>query len=332
MVRKLVIAVLVSAPVLVGAIAIWFYVVNPDTAPAPDVSAPLTPEVVERGRLLAEQLGCVSCHSEADEARPGGFPVEDTRLAGRLLVLPKGFPGRLVASNITPDRETGIGAWTDGELLRAIREGVGREGRVLFPIMRYPAYRHLPDEDALAIVAYLRSVKPVSRENQATIIKWPVSMLIRTVPKPVEAPPPPLPTDPLERGRLLLSLMGCADCHTPIEAGAPEAAHAFAGGRAFEGAFGRVYASNITPHPEGGIGGMTDEQLLAALREGRGKDGRPLWVMPWSAWRETPEGDLRAVIAALRALPPSPAKVPPPQLVSPDPVSAESEEPPEAKE
>lgn len=315
--RKILIGILALVPLSVGAVAVWFYLVNPDVAPAPELKAPLTLAAVERGRLLAEQLGCVSCHSEADETRPGGFPVEASRLAGRLMVLPKGFPGRLVASNITPDRETGIGAWTDGEIVRAIREGVGREGRVLFPLMRYPAYRQIPDSDVQAIVAFLRSAHPVRQDNQATIIKWPVSMFIRTVPRPVKSPPPPLPTEPLARGRALVALMGCADCHTPMEGGAPDGALLFSGGRPFEGAFGRVYASNITSDPAAGIGAMTDEQVLAALRDGRGKDGRPLWVMPWSAWRDVPEGDLRAIVAALRELPPSAATVPPPELREP---------------
>ena len=72
-----------------------------------------------------------------------------------------GFPGTLVASNITPDPDTGLGKWTDGEIIRAIREGVDRDGNALFPIMPYSHFRNMSEEDAQAIVAYLRSLPPL---------------------------------------------------------------------------------------------------------------------------------------------------------------------------
>jgi len=90
----------------------------------------------------------------------------------------------IVAANITPDRETGIGAWSDGEKIRAIREGIDRDGRVLFPMMPYVNYRRMSDEDVYAIVAYMNSLPAVRNSLPATSIKFPVSLLIKSVPQP----------------------------------------------------------------------------------------------------------------------------------------------------
>ena len=102
----------------------------------------------------------------------------------------KGLPGRVVAPNITPDPETGAGNWTDDELARAIREGVGHDGRVLFPVMPYQRFRSLSDEDLASIIVYLRALPPVRRQQPATEIVFPVRYLIRSVPEPIDAPVP----------------------------------------------------------------------------------------------------------------------------------------------
>jgi mono/diheme cytochrome c family protein len=111
---------------------------------------------VERGRYLVEVLGaCGNCHSPK---APGG-EVAGKHLAGGFEIS-AGF-GVAVASNITPDRETGIGAWRDGEIVRAIREGKSRDGRTLGPPMPFDLYGGLSDTDVHAMVAYLRTVAPV---------------------------------------------------------------------------------------------------------------------------------------------------------------------------
>lgn len=315
MVKKILLGLGALVVVAVAAIAVWFYGLHPKVAPPRDMKAPSTPEAIERGRYLAENLlGCVACHSDIDETRPGDFIIEDTKLSGRVFPTDPSFPARLVAPNLTPDPETGIGAWTDGELVRAIREGVSRDGSPLFPMMNYLAYAMLPDEDVLAIVAYLRAQKPIKRSLPRTEIDFPVSMFVRVAPKPVEGSPPPLPTEPLERGRALLELAGCGDCHTPMEKGEPIAGMEMAGGFCFTGPFGKVCASNITSHPAAGIGSLSDEDLMRVFREGRGKDGRTLWVMPWSVTRGTKDEDLRALIQALREVPPNANLVPAPEI------------------
>jgi mono/diheme cytochrome c family protein len=312
MMKKLVAFAGMAILLLAGATVVNFYVLHPKARAAPDFRAPASPEAVERGRYLARHvLGCVPCHSPIDEERPGDFIVEAGLLSGREFpVVPEMLPGKLVAPNLTPDRETGLGEWTDGEIARAIREGVSRDGRPLFPMMNYGQFRRLTDEDSLALVAYLRSVPPIRNPLPRTAIDFPVSMFIRLAPEPLETSPPPWPEDPLARGRLLLGLMGCVDCHTPMERGELVEGMHFAGGNPFAGPFGVVYSANITSHPAAGIGAYTEEDLKRVFREGRAKAGRPLWVMPWSATMGLHEEDLDALIAALKEIPPNPNLVP----------------------
>jgi mono/diheme cytochrome c family protein len=315
-----------AALLLAAAMGVNFYVLHPKARAAPDLRAAASSEAIERGRYLAHHvLGCVSCHSPIDEERPGDFILEGGLLSGREFpVIPEMIPGKLVAGNLTPDPETGLGSWTDGEIARAIREGVSRDGRPLFPMMNYGQFRHLTDEDTLAVIAYLRSVPPIRNELPRSVIDFPVSMFIRLAPAPLEEPPSAWPEESLGRGRLLLKVMGCVDCHTPMERGRPLEGMDLAGGNAFAGPFGVVYAANITSHPASGIGAYSDEDLKRVFREGRSKDGRSLWVMPWSATMGLYEEDLVALIAALREVAPNPNLVPARKLL---PAYEETESP-----
>ena len=136
MLKKLLAGLLLVPALLVGAVIVNFYVIHPRTRAAPALEAPSDEEAIERGRYLAHHiLGSVACHSPIDEERPGDFIQQGQLLAGRAFpVMPDMFPGRLVAPNLTPDTATGLGAWSDGEIARAIREGVSRDGRPLFPM------------------------------------------------------------------------------------------------------------------------------------------------------------------------------------------------------
>lgn len=296
-----------------AAITVFFYVLHPKLRDAPSVQAPRTPEAIARGEYLANHVtGCVVCHSPLDETKPGDEIVAGKLLAGRVFPS-EGLPGRIVAPNLTP---AAVGTWTDGELMRAIREGVSRDGRALFPIMPYPHFRKLTDEDTLAIIAYLRSVPAQTSSLPTTELDFPVSMFIRLAPKPLESSPPAWPADPTARGKILLEVMSCIDCHTPMDKGKFIESKLYAGGNKFSGPFGSVYASNITPDAATGIGAYSDDDLMRVFREGKGKDGRTLWVMPWRALQATKEEDLRAVIAALRTLKPIGNVVPAPRVTA----------------
>ena len=318
MLKKILIAVLLLVALVVIGVPAYFYGAYPKMRPAPQLTAPATPEAIERGRYLAEALtGCIACHSPVDESKPGDFPQPGLEYAGRVFP-PEAFPGTIVARNLTPDPETGIGQWTDGEIVRAIREGVSRDGRPLFPLMNYPGYRDLSDSDVLAVVAYLRTLKPVKRDNGRTALDFPVGMMIRTVPQPLEQPPAGLPAAGIERGRAMMKVLLCGECHTPRDGrGNPLPDRELAGGGEFPGPWGVVYASNITSHPAAGIGTYSNDDLKRVFREGRNRAGRELWVMPWSVTRNLTEPDLDALIAALREVPANPNLVPAAQLSVP---------------
>src|SRR4029079_16324842 len=98
--------------------------------------------------------------------------------------------------NITPDPESGLGKWTDGKILRAVREGISRDGRPLFPMMPYATFgKHLGDDDALAIIAYLRTLKPIKNVPRRVETVFPSWMVSRAAPQPVEKPAGPPPTE-----------------------------------------------------------------------------------------------------------------------------------------
>ena len=316
--RILIVLALLVLAVAVGVPA-YFYGAYPKLQPAAHMTAKTTPEAIERGRYLAEAMtGCIACHSPIDESRPGDFPQAGLEYTGRVWPVGSGFPGKIVAPNISPDPETGIGNWTDGEIVRAIREGVSRDGRPLFPLMNYPGYRDLTDEDALAIVAYLRTRKPIRRDNGRTELDFPVGMMIRTLPQPLDRPARGLPAAGVERGRAMLTVLLCGECHTPRDdRGNPLAGKELAGGSPFPGPWGVVYAANITSHPATGIGAYSNDDLKRVLKEGKNRAGRELWVMPWSVTRNLTDTDIDALIAALREVPASPNLVPAAQLSRP---------------
>jgi mono/diheme cytochrome c family protein len=310
----LVLALLVVA--VIAGVPAYLYGAYPKMRPAPEMKAPNTAEAIERGRYLVEAMtGCVACHSPVDESRPGDFPQQGLEYSGRVWPPGSGFPGTIVAPNISPDPDTGIGRWTDGEVARAIREGVSRDGRPLFPLMNYPGYRDFSDDDVMAIVAYLRTRKPVRRDNGRTELDFPVGMMIRTAPQPLGRQPSGVPAAGVERGRAMLKLMLCGECHTPRDdRGNPIAGKELAGGSEFKGPWGIVFSANITAHPAAGIGAYSNDDLKRVFREGRNRAGRELWVMPWSVTKNLTDADLDALIAALREVPASPNLVPAAQL------------------
>jgi mono/diheme cytochrome c family protein len=265
----------------------------------------------ERGKYLVEVLGaCGNCHTP--KGAHGDLPGK--HLAGGLEIR-EPF-GVAVASNITPDPDTGLGRWTDAEIIRAIREGRRRDGRVLGPPMPFDLYRRLADADVKAIVTYLRTVPPV---------RHPVAPSRYTIRLPdtygpaVGRVPEPDRSDPVTYGEYLAGPVAhCIDCHTPRGAdGRPDPQRLGAGGLAFQGPWGTSFAANITPDPETGIGRVDDGRLIAALVGARRDGGRVLPPMPTAHYAAgIAEDDVRAIIAYLRALPPVRNAVPAPRPAS----------------
>lgn len=315
MVKRALLLLGVLVVALVGGGLGFLFLRKPALAAASSLKVPMTPERIARGRFLFQNLAdCDGCHSQRDFSRIGGPVVESGRGRGNVMsaMLPD-LPGTVVASNITPDPETGIGAWTDGEKIRAIREGVDRGGRALFPMMPYASYRKMSDQDVESLVAYLDSLPAVKNPLPQTKLDFPVSLLIKGEPKPAGRVMAPDPGDRLKHGEYLAALGGCSDCHTPADKGRPVAGKLLAGGRLFASPAGAVVSANITPDLDTGIGRWTERHFVDKFREykeyaatGSRPAGGPesFTLMPWLAFSQLPDEDLGAIYTYLRTVQP----------------------------
>jgi mono/diheme cytochrome c family protein len=252
---------------------------------------------VERGRYIVEVIGaCGNCHTPQG---PEG-PDESHHLAGGTPIAEPGMVA--IPRNITPDLETGIGAWTDAQIIRAIREGVRPDGRVLGPPMPFGMYRQISDRDVAAIVAYLRTVEPVHNELQPSSYDF---MLPETWGPPVDSVPEPDRQDKLAYGAYLAGPLGhCIECHsTPDAQGVPDLENALgAGGMLFHGPWGVSASRNLTPT---GLRGKSDAEIKDTIRTGMLADGSKLQPpMGFAYYAHLTDEDLDAIVAYLRSLPP----------------------------
>jgi hypothetical protein len=270
-----------------------------------------TPERLARGKYLAETVvGCMDCHSEHRDDLFGWPAKPETYGQGGFAFDQKlGMPGVIQAQNITPDVETGIGAWTDGELLRAMREGVAKNGRALFPMMPYERFANISDEDARSIVVYLRSLPPIKKAIPDPQIDFPVNLLIRLSPKPLTASVPEVKKDDhLAWGKYLTTLSGCVDCHTNHVKGAAVEGMEYAGGWDMRAPWGRIVTPNITPDVETGIGKMTRQEFIGRMKAFASMKDPPLapkgrnTIMPWLTYAQMSEEELGAIFDYLRTV------------------------------
>jgi hypothetical protein len=291
----------------VTAIILKFYVLSPKSRPAPVMTAPTNAEAIARGKYLVHHVAaCIGCHSPVQDTIPGEPPVEEKLGSGRDFGEIPNYPVHIRSRNLTPDKDTGLGGWTDGEIARAIREGVSKDGSPLFPQMPYKTYsKTMSDGEVLDIIAYLRTLRPVKNDPGRPSVSFPVSMFVRAAPAPLETPPPPAPSpsDKMARGKWLLEVCSCKDCHDSVNEKMEKIpGKTLAGGFKFPLPNGKGYAiaPNITSDKATGIGSYSDEDIRRVIDEGKGKNGRNLYVMPWSYYRGMTKEDKDALIAALR--------------------------------
>jgi hypothetical protein len=283
----------------------WRPFIGPNTRPLTSRKFDRTPQRLERGRYIATALsGCIYCHSPHDWTAPGTPIVAGMEGAGEVEPYAD-LPGRIVAPNLTPDPETGAGAWSDDQLARAIREGIGHDGRALFPMMPYTHFRDMSEEDLASVVVYLRSLPAVRHELPKTQIIFPVKYLIRNVPEPLTSPVnnDAIAGDPVKYGAHLANLAGCGDCHTSQVQGKEVPGMDFAGGQPFPGPWGNVASANITPDATGII--YYDEALfLQVLRTGEVNGQKLNPVMPVIVYKNLSDSDLKSIFAYLHSLKP----------------------------
>lgn len=257
-------------------------------------------ELVERGEYLVETIAaCGNCHTPKG---PQG-EIEGMALAGGFVIEEEPFTA--VAPNITPDEETGIGGWTDEEIVDAIREGRRPDGTIIGPPMAFAFYRGISDRDARAMVAYLRTVPAVRNETKPSEYRMPLPESYGPPVEDVKAPPR---DDAVAYGEYLAGPVGhCMDCHTPRQANSPmlDTERMGAGGFPLSAPGGHVLSANITPDEKTGIGAWSDAEIKRAITEGVRPDGTELSPpMPFGYYAKMTEDDLDAIVAYLRSLPP----------------------------
>jgi hypothetical protein len=283
----------------------WRPIIGPRARPLTGRKFESTPQRLERGHYVATALaGCIYCHSPHDWAAPDTPIVAGMEGAGEVEPYAN-LPGKIVAPNLTPDPETGAGTWTDDQLARSIREGIGHDGRALFPLMPYPNFREMSDEDVASVVVYLRSLPPVKHELPKSEIIFPVKYLIRNVPDPLTSPVPEvsMSANPLKYGEHLARIAGCGDCHTAQVQGKEVPGMAFAGGTPFPGPWGNVASANITPDATGIIY-YTGDFFMNVLHTGQVNGQKLNPVMPTSIYRDLNDSDMKAIFGFLHSVKP----------------------------
>ena len=249
------------------------------------------PELIARGKYVFGTAGGCACHTPPDAVglNAGGMKFDL-------------FVGVVYSRNITPDAETGIGKWTDAQVTNAIRRGERPDGSKLFPIHPYKYLGNIADDEIEALVAYLKSVKPITSSVPARSLKIPVpSLTIATAQKAA-------PRDGLARGAYLAGGAGhCTECHTPRRFDfSPDDAKLLAGGPGPE----RSLSANITPHVETGIGRWTEAQIARFLRTGVKPSGQEAYslmrtvILGTSAgFKDLTEADAAAIARYLKTVP-----------------------------
>ena len=258
------------------------------------------PKLLERGTYLMNSIvACGNCHAQRDKQ---GRPIAELGLSGGQVFDEKPF--KAYASNITPDPATGIGKWTDAQLVRGIREGIRPDGSLIGPPMPIHMYRGISDDDVRALVAYLRAQPPVKNVVPKSIyhIKLPRSYG-PPIRKPIVAP---ARSNQVKYGAYLAGPLGhCIDCHTPYtEQGRMDMQRIGAGGTPFTGPWGVSVSRNLTPT---GLKHWSDAEIARAIREGKSRDGSPLKPpMAFDWYKNIGDQDMAAIVAYVRSLKPLP--------------------------
>ena len=248
---------------------------------------------VARGKYLATIGICASCHTPSDAK---GDKIQSMKFAGGEHV------GGILSANLTSDPETGLGNWSEDQIVEAIRNGHRPDGSPVRPPMGVFFYRDLSDRDAHAIAAYLKTLAPIRNK----IERLP-SKIVPTYPV-VTSVAEPDPANRLAYGHYLTQTVShCLQCHTPRGPnGLPDLSRAGAGGNSYGAPGGGVAISaNITPADPNGIAKWSDDDLKRAITTGARPDGgRLVPVMDFDMYAEMTPADLDALVAYVRTLKP----------------------------
>jgi mono/diheme cytochrome c family protein len=255
-------------------------------------------DLVKRGDYLVNGiLTCGNCHTPKgpqgdvmDKAYSGGLSWDEP-------------PFKVTAPNITQDKETGIGSYSDAELKQVLRKGIKRNGVPVAMIMPSGFYEIMTERDLDAVVAYLRTIKPVKNSVPDPVYKVPQG---HPVPPGGDKPfTEPMLSDKVKKGFYLVTIAHCMECHTPMgPRGREFASKLGAGGFEFPGPWGISVSRNITSSKTKGIGAWTDDEIRRAITAGVSRDGGKLKPpMGYHYYATVTPDDLDAIIAYLRTVP-----------------------------
>jgi mono/diheme cytochrome c family protein len=269
---------------------------------------------IERGTYLASHVtGCLDCHSKHDWTKYSGPMVAGTEGMGGEMFDQKlvGVPGVVYARNITPDAETGIGTWSDDDIIKALTKGISKNGDTLFPLMPYAHFNGMAKEDVLSIVAYLHTLKPIKHEVPKRQLMIPVSLAYPpNIKNSIDSNAIPPADNVVAYGGYMANLAACVDCHTPMVKGQFDFKQAFGGGLVFHAPTFTVASANITPDSATGIGTWSEERFLNKFIPYRKEEsynheaGKQNTMMPLTFYAGMQDNDLKAIYAFLRTLPP----------------------------
>jgi mono/diheme cytochrome c family protein len=254
---------------------------------------------VERGAYLVNTImSCANCHTPKG---PTG-DIADKAFSGGMHFNTPAFD--VTAANITQDKDTGIGTWTDDDIKKLLRTGVRPNGVPLAPIMPTGFYGIVTDSDMDAIVAYVRTIPAVNNAVTPPIYK--IKAAAQIFPGAEQRYTEAMMSDELKKGIYLSTIGHCLECHTPMTKGHRDFANdSGKGGMDFPGPWGVSISRNITSSKTKGIGDWTDADIKRALTQGIDKDGNKLKPpMGYPYYAHMTDADLNAVIAWVRTLPP----------------------------
>ena len=256
---------------------------------------------LERGTyLMHSMVACGNCHTPRG---PDGATLWKKELSGRQVVDDKMMTA--YATNISQDKKSGIGSWTDAQIVTAIRNGFRPDGSLIGPPMPVDLYRNMSDSDVKAIVAYLHTVKPSTNTEPKSVYKFPLPPAYGpkvTHVADVER------SDKVKYGQYLVTISHCMACHSPLGKAGPDIENRMgAGGQPFPGPWGIVVAANITPSADG-LKDWSDQDIKNAITKAIRPDGSKLTgPMAFDYYRNIKPEDLDAMVAYLRTIPPKPS-------------------------
>jgi len=254
-------------------------------------------EEIERGRYLAAAADCFACHTVQDGGKPyaGGRPIETPF-------------GKITSPNITPDQETGIGAWTDDQFDDAVRKGIRPDGAHLYPAMPYTSYTKMSRKDVLAIRAYLKTVDPIRNPVSVNTLPFPFNIRVSLAAwkelyfKQGEYKPDPNQSPEWNRGAYLVEGAGhCSACHTPRSFLGGEKAARYLQGASLQGWF----APDLTNRDKTGLGKWAADDIVAYLKTGHNRFSAATGPMAEEVVHSTSklsDDDLKAIAVYLKSV------------------------------